>query len=479
MTLTHNLDNISFMNCLKLKKKLVLIVFGLSFFSLSPLPIFSIDEVYKNKYALVVGIKDYPFAPLRNPLHDSKDMTDTLRKLGFKVKVMTNATKKQFEYAIRSFGRKLTRTKGVGLFYYSGHGVQYNGKNFLIPIDAKIEKEYDIEYEGVNLSRLLSEMEYANNRLNIIILDACRSNPYSRFFRSMPRGLAPINGNPSGTIIAYSTSPNNVANDGYGKNGLYTQELLKYMRVPGKKIEDVFKEVRISVKQLSNGRQTPWETTSLEGDFYFVPVDDMQYEASGSNYLYPVKIDNKWGYKDKYNNIVISPQYNAADPFVDGLARVKVNDINYGYIDKNNRMIVKPYLQLFFEGLAFIKINNKYGYINKQGKIMIKPEYDMAGIFSEGLASVKINGKFGYIDRKGRLVIRPKYDWADIFSEGLAGVKINKKIGYIDRRGRFRIPPKFEYASSFSKGEALVKVKNSWGSINKRGNITYWRSMDY
>ncbi|MCB1191594.1 MAG: WG repeat-containing protein [Leptospiraceae bacterium] len=467
------------MKRLKLEKWIGFIVSGLLFFFIS-FPILSIDEVYKKKYALVIGIKDYPFAPLRNPLHDSKDMTDTLRKLGFKVKMMKNVTKKQFEVAIRDFGRKLVKTKGVGLFYYSGHGVQYNGKNFLIPVDAKIEKEYDIEYEGVNLARLLSEMEHADNRLNIIILDACRSNPYSRFFRDgEARGLAPISGNPSGTIIAYSTSPNNVANDGYGKNGLYTQELLKYMRVPGKKIEDVFKDVRISVKKLSNGRQTPWETTSLEGDFYFVPIDDVQFLAAGGNLIYPTSINGKWGYKDKYNNMIIPPQFAAAEPFVDGLARVKVNDINYGYIDRSGRMIVKPYLQLFFEGLAFVKINRKYGYINKEGKIMIQPKFDMAGIFSEGMASVKINDKYGYIDRNGNVVIQPKYDWADIFSEGLAGVKINDKIGYIDVRGHFVIPPKFEYASSFSKGEALVKMNNSWGSINKNGNVTYWKSMDY
>ena len=167
----------------------------------------------------------------------------------------------------REFGEKI-RGAAVGLFYYAGHGVQVTGENYLVPVDAKVESEQDVEYECVKAGFALAQMDAARNSMNIVILDACRNNPFARSFRSESKGLAQMDA-PSGTLIAYATAPGSVASDGSGRNGLYTQELLKQMRTSGLGIEDVFKRVRISVRAATQQKQTPWESSSLVGDFYF------------------------------------------------------------------------------------------------------------------------------------------------------------------------------------------------------------------
>lgn len=162
---------------------------------------------------------------------------------------------------------------GVGLFYFAGHGIQVSGRNFLVPLGANIEREEDVEFEAVDAGRVLAEVAKAANNLNIIILDACRNNPFARSFRSTSQGLAYMSA-PSGTIIAYSTAPGSLASDGTGRNGLYTEELLKNIRQPGLRIEDVFKRVRVGVRSRTGGNQVPWESVSLEGDFYFTPTSN-------------------------------------------------------------------------------------------------------------------------------------------------------------------------------------------------------------
>jgi uncharacterized caspase-like protein len=207
---------------------------------------------------------------LRNPVNDAKTMAEELKKLGFEVTIVTNGSQNQMKQAISNYGAALSKDKNtVGLFYYAGHGMQVKGKNYIIPTDAKIEKEPDVEVFCVDMDGLLSNLEYAGNAMNMIILDACLNNPFSRSFRSQAgNGLATVNA-PSGTVIAFATSPGSVAADGEGQNGLYTQEFIKALQIPNIKIEDVFKKVRTQVKTLSNGQQIPWENSALEGDFYF------------------------------------------------------------------------------------------------------------------------------------------------------------------------------------------------------------------
>jgi len=156
----------------------------------------------------------------------------------------------------------------VGLFYYAGHGLQVNGINYIIPLDAEIREETDVKYEAVDAGRVLDAMYNAGNAFNIVILDACRDNPLARGFRSGFSGLARMDA-PKGTIVAYSTSPGKLALDGKGRNSPYTAALVDYMDDPGLTIEQVFKKCRRRIDRATNGKQIPWESTSLTGDFYF------------------------------------------------------------------------------------------------------------------------------------------------------------------------------------------------------------------
>jgi uncharacterized caspase-like protein len=187
--------------------------------------------------------------------------------------LFTNLSQKDLKIALRDFGQILKEEGGVGLFYFAGHGLQEGGRNYLLPIDADIRKTQDIELEAVDLSRVLVEMDYAENELNLIILDACRDNPYEEAFkdsRNRHNGLASIQSAPYNSFIAFSTSPGAVAADKPEANhGLYTQELLNALQKKGLKLEDIFKIVRSNVRKLSNGVQIPWEISSVEDDFYF------------------------------------------------------------------------------------------------------------------------------------------------------------------------------------------------------------------
>ena len=226
-----------------------------------------------NRQALVIGNANYAHAGvLRNPANDAKAISRTLEQLGFKVRTLTDADERQMDQAIRNFGRRLRGSNGVGLFYYAGHGMQIEGQNYLLPTDINPSNEFDVTYDAVPVGKLLGQMQVAENGMNIVILDACRNNPFARSFRSSSRGLAQLIA-PTGSFISYATAPGNVAADGEGDNGLFTEKLLQHMTTPGLKLEEVFKRVRADVQQDSSNKQVPWDSSSVTGDFFFVPAE--------------------------------------------------------------------------------------------------------------------------------------------------------------------------------------------------------------
>ena len=227
------------------------------------------------RLALVIGNSQYEHTqPLANPENDAKLMASTLRRQGFDVLEHTNLGFKAMKRAIRAYTTKLEASgkETVGLIFYAGHGVQVNGRNYLLPTDAQISKEGDVEIESISTQGLLSGVQIAGNRLNIIILDACRNNPYRGVFRSVSRGFARMDA-PVGSLVAFSTAPGMVAADGTGANSPYTAALASAMAEPGLKIEDVFKRVRATVYAETAGQQVPWESSSIFGDFYFAGRD--------------------------------------------------------------------------------------------------------------------------------------------------------------------------------------------------------------
>ncbi|MCW2241613.1 LCCL domain-containing protein [Azospirillum canadense] len=229
----------------------------------------------EKRIALVVGISNYRhIPPLANTANDARDMATMLRETGFELiggGPQLDPDKAGLENLIRDFGRRLSGDT-VGLFYYSGHGVQMNGSNYLVPSQANVSSVADVKYELVDATYVLDEMSGAGNRLNIVILDACRNNPFSgRNLRGVAPGLSQVTA-PAGTVIGYATQPGNVAYDGEGIHSPYSEALLEAMSLPGLDIFRMFNTVGLKVKTATGGRQQPWLAVSpIEGSFEFVP----------------------------------------------------------------------------------------------------------------------------------------------------------------------------------------------------------------
>lgn len=238
----------------------------------------TLEELYaeEKRYALVIGNSAYSqkVGALRNPVNDATDFASTLRQLNFDVTLITDATYGKIRAEMLKFREKLNsgeKEQTVGLFYYAGHGLQNGDENYIVPVDAELEFEDDIPRYCFPIQRMiLNQLEQSNSRMNILVLDACRNNPFPSMNRSLGsnQGLGEMK-KAKGAFIAYATSPGSVASDGTGKNGLYTQELIKAMQRPGRTIEQVFKEVRANVLKISGDRQNPWENSNIIGDFYF------------------------------------------------------------------------------------------------------------------------------------------------------------------------------------------------------------------
>ena len=223
------------------------------------------------RVALVIGNAKYKFSPLNNPVNDATDMAASLRSVGFDVIEVKDANKRQMRAATRRFEDKLAASD-VGLVYYSGHGVEVKGRNYLIPVDADIRREHEVEDQAFDAGNILRMMESLQGtekkRVNIMIVDACRNNDLARSWRSTNRGLARMDA-PTGSFISFATAPGQVASDGNGRNSPFTKHLLQALKQPNVPIELVFKEVRRNVMAETGGEQVPWENSSLVGDFYF------------------------------------------------------------------------------------------------------------------------------------------------------------------------------------------------------------------
>ena len=220
-----------------------------------------------DRVALLIGNNQYAQTPLRNAVNDAKDLADALKELGFTVIVRENASRKDMIDAIREFGTALEGAN-TAFFFYAGHAMQFKDRNYLIPIDIAMGSEEDVTFFAVELQQVFDRIEKARTRFNFLVLDACRDNPFAQSFKVSSAGLAQVAA-PSGTLIAYATSPGSTAADGFGRNGLYTKHILQNIRVPDMPAEIMFKRVREGVEQETLKRQTPWDSSSLKGDFAF------------------------------------------------------------------------------------------------------------------------------------------------------------------------------------------------------------------
>lgn len=224
----------------------------------------------EGRSALVIGNSAYSFGKLANPRNDAETMARTLRGVGFDVMLLLDADRETMRKAVVAFGRKLRGSDAVGVFYFAGHGVQVAAQNYLLPVDADVTAESEVALQAINLSELLATMRSNSSRVAIAILDACRNNPFTGATRAIQAGLAQTSA-PAGTLIAFATAPGEVAFDGDTGNSPYTNALARQIPVPGISVEDVFKRAREQVLKATDGRQTPWEHSSLIGTFQFKP----------------------------------------------------------------------------------------------------------------------------------------------------------------------------------------------------------------
>ena len=280
----------------------------------------SIPALSANRLALVIGNSKYQnTSPLKNPANDAELIASKLNEIGFEVLMEKDVSLTGAQQLINNFAKKIKEIgdDGIVLFYYAGHGIQFNGKNFIVPIDANLQSDTDIILQGINTELILKIIELSGAKTNVVVLDACRNNPFAAVSRSVGNGLARMD-SPSGSLIAYSTAPGQVALDGTGKNSPYTQALAEYITDPNLTIEAVFKKVRRKVFFQTEKKQTTWESTSLIEEVYLVDRGDESSlkTPAETRPASVVKEDNFW------------------------------NQIR----DKNDPQLFQTYLQMFPEG---------------------------------------------------------------------------------------------------------------------------------
>ena len=324
----------------------------------------------EKRLALVIGNSDYStFSKLKNPLNDARSIKDALKKRGFEVIYLTNSDKRTMVKAIHRFGKRL-RYSSIGLFFYAGHAIEVDGKNYLIPIGSKIEDKSDAEFEAVEANRVLAKMDDAGNRLNIVILDACRNDPFSRGSKG---GLAAIN-DAKGVFVAYATAPGKTAADGKGKHGLFTQHLLKQMNIPGNNLRDLFHNVRADVSGATDGKQWPFVSDGTVGDFFFtlpdssdtnvakLDVDKVGYDTYEDKY-FSLRIDTT-PYNSKVTILNSNKAYYEGIKLKPGSYDVRVS--KEGYIDKTITVHIQK------NSTFYVKLTQK----QKKAKVLLDESFN-------------------------------------------------------------------------------------------------------
>lgn len=235
------------------------------------LPLSGPAQAAAERLALVIGNSSYPAASLPNPKNDARAVAELLTKAGFQVDMRIDTSRGDLVQSIGRFGQAMRDPQvKFAVFYYAGHGLQQDWRNYLVPVDARVGSASDVQKQTVDVSELMRYMNESRGRSYLVILDACREDPFVGMYRPPAKGLSPFDA-PSGSLLAYATAPGQLAYDGKGSNGLYTKHLVRELAVPDVSLEDAFKRVRLNVRMESEGRQIPWESTSLEQDVMLFP----------------------------------------------------------------------------------------------------------------------------------------------------------------------------------------------------------------
>ncbi|VIO65954.1 hypothetical protein CI1B_10650 [Bradyrhizobium ivorense] len=241
------------------------------------------------RIALVVGVSNYLHAPrLANTLNDANDVSAMLKRLGFDVETMLDPTRSDLEAAVRRYGNRSLNAE-ISMFYYSGHALELGGRNWLLPAPVNLNGERDLRFEAVELNTILEQTDGVA-KASILVLDACRDNPFASRLSAttrnlVSRGLARIDTPVSGTLLVYSTTPGQIALDGATKNSPFTTALLRHIETPRLEVKAILTRVTKDVVEETKGRQRPWYNSSLEGDLYFAPEPSSPAVAENASNL--------------------------------------------------------------------------------------------------------------------------------------------------------------------------------------------------
>ena len=379
----------------------------------------------EQRVALIVGNNNYTnLGKLKNPINDARLMKKVLKKRGFEIIYKENATKNEMKKLVKKFSHKLARG-GIGLYYFAGHGVSVDGRNYLVGINSSMDDKDEVEYETLALNYVTKKMKNSGNRLNIVILDACRNNPFER---GGENGLAPIS-NAKGMFIAYVTEAGSVASDGgSGKNGVFTKYLVKHLQERGATIEKVFKNTRADVEDATDGKQSPGVYNQIRGDFFFTLPNgtaDLSVAEKPSKYNFNTKAPTHFSL-----TINTTPRD----------ARVYITNIKPKYYDGIKLK----------KGTYNIKVK-KSGYLTKEGSIELSRSESIDIILEKETTVYKEKPKL-----KKRVISSKSKDW-------------NKKI--------------FSGKRSYSKNSSNTVKDNYTGLIwQKKGSsnqMSWSKAKDY
>jgi tetratricopeptide (TPR) repeat protein len=414
----------------------------------------------ERRLALVIGNGDYTdVGKLKNPSNDATKITQALREVGFDVILLKNGGQQQMDAAIGEFSQKL-RQSDVGLFYYAGHATQVEGENYLIPVDAKISGEENVRYASVALGKVLGSMKSSGNSMNLILLDACRNNPYPTSSRSSSRGLNLVAA-AEGTLISFATGPNQVAADGNGQNSPYTTGILKYIQEAGLPVELMFKKVRQSVAEETekNGkRQVTWEQGNLMGNFSFKPSNTFSTPTPSSSKplppissspkpidpLAPEGVEPPATYSAASNS-VLSPEVTAKHFFDYGQKKYaemrsleSIDDFNKKQSDESiekERIKIQECILAYNEAIKLQPEQSLYYYHRGRARLDID---DHNGAFSDYSKAIELKPNFADAFEQRAIIENMRGNYKDVLLDLSRSLAIKPNIANYHFRARVR-----------------------------------------
>lgn len=446
-----------------------------------------------------MGNSNYPNSGLPNPGNDGRDMKAQFEAVGCEVFFGLDLTGREMQGLARQFHDAIT-PGAIAVIYYSGHGAQMSGENYLIGVDGAVRDPDLMANRSLAFSELLMRTEKREPSFTLSVLDACRNDPFAAKTLFELKGLSPVIAG-TGTMVIYATAPGKVAFDSTRTaNSLFTGKF-KVNLAPGRDILEIFRATAEETQTVTNGVQTPWLSTNYFKKFCFggcgggkpnVNLTEVELERyrtylptvkCDSGMPFPFYEDGKWGYMTCDGRVLLAPQFESAWRFSEKRAAVRIGG-KFGYIDPEGKWIVEPTYESAFDfkaGLAPVKLGDKWLYIGSTGR-ELPQRFKVARTFSKGYAAAQLNGKWGYLDQSRKWAIEPQFEGAREFGDnGLAPVRQNGKWGFINKRGEWVIEPRLDDARPFppkvngvaAPGVALAPARRGrlWGFVDGTGRF--------